>query len=554
MLNIQLSFLLSVVSINVILMAIVLFSSNKNRINKIFALTIFTMVGWIVCAYFSQETANNLLSLWLARFAFIFAGYIGLFLLGFSFIFPNDENESLMNYKVWKISFYSSFAITALLLTPLMVKNVEITTWGANVINGKIYQLFGLYFITNIIYSLINLINKYRKKDITQTENRQLFLIFLGFSITAIIATATNFIIPLLTGTNELAKFGPFATIFLVGMTSYAITKNQLFDIKVITTEILVFILGIGALVDTFLSKSLLESALKTGLTLLIALGGYSLIKSIKQEISQKDKIQKLAKDLKEANDNLKQLDKTKDDFLSMASHELNTPIAAIEGYLSMILVEGLGGKIPDKARKYLASVFQSSQRLAHLVKDLLNVSRIESDRIHIIYEECQIIDLINQAIMEIGSKVQEKHHTLIFKQAKAKMPTTWLDKTRITEVLINIIGNSIKYTPEHGTIEVKVVHDDDKLVVSVSDNGKGIPKDRNDAVFQKFTQVDVLKDEVKGTGLGMYISKRFIELHKGKIWFHSDGADKGTTFFFSLPISAKKPYDPFDGEGSVLH
>jgi len=97
-------------------------------------------------------------------------------------------------------------------------------------------------------------------------------------------------------------------------------------------------------------------------------------------------------------------------------------------------------------------------------------------------------------------------------------------------------------------------MHDEDKIVVSVEDNGRGIPKDKQNTVFEKFSQVDVLKDQVKGTGLGMYISKKFIELHNGKIWFHSEGEGKGTTFFFSLPILTKKPYDAHAGEDSVLH
>jgi signal transduction histidine kinase len=237
-----------------------------------------------------------------------------------------------------------------------------------------------------------------------------------------------------------------------------------------------------------------------------------------------------------------------------MASHELNTPIAAIQGYLSMILVEGLGGKIPDKARSFLNSVFESAKRLGNMVKDLLNVSRIESGRIHIIWEQKPVEDVINQAITEVMSKAREAKHSLTFEKPKHKMPSTWFDVTRITEILINIIGNAIKYTDPGGKIVARVMNDDQKIVVSVQDNGRGIPKDKQNGVFEKFTQVDVLKDQVKGTGLGMYISKKFVELQKGKIWFTSDGEGKGTTFFFSMPILKEKPHDPHEGEDAVLH
>jgi DNA topoisomerase VI subunit B len=134
-------------------------------------------------------------------------------------------------------------------------------------------------------------------------------------------------------------------------------------------------------------------------------------------------------------------------------------------------------------------------------------------------------------------------------------LPKTWLDKDRITEVVINIIGNAIKYTEPPGKIEVKAHTDGDKIVVSIEDNGRGIPKDRQAHIFEKFAQGDVLKDQVKGTGLGMFITKNLIELHKGKVWFKSttDADDHGTTFYFTIPILKEKPFDPHEGEGALF-
>ncbi len=125
----------------------------------------------------------------------------------------------------------------------------------------------------------------------------------------------------------------------------------------------------------------------------------------------------------------------------------------------------------------------------------------------------------------------------------------------RIVEVLINLIGNSIKYTEPGGKIEVACHADDDRIIVSVEDNGRGIPKDKYDHVFEKFTQVNVLTDQIKGTGLGMFISKNLIALHKGKLWFKSsvDKNDHGTIFYFSLPILKEKPFDPNEGEGALF-
>jgi signal transduction histidine kinase len=390
-----------------------------------------------------------------------------------------------------------------------------------------------------------------REKDII--KKRQLLVLLIGIVGAAIIGIGTN-VISVLAGLVQIGNFGPLAGLFLAFAVFYAISEHQLLNIRLIISESLVYFIVLILTVQLFFSTSKVDLLFKTLFIIITIIIGRSSLQAIREETKQKEKLDKLSHQLEKANADLKALDKVKDDFLSMASHELNTPIAAIEGYLSMILVEKIAGHIPEKAKRYLESVYTSSQRLAHLVKDLLNVSRIESDRIHLIYEEAEITDIIEQSIMEIDPKIKEGGHVLKYNKPKHKIPTTWLDKTRITEVMINMLGNSCKYTNPGGKIEIDVMNDDQKIVVSVKDNGKGIPKDRNQAVFEKFSQVDVLKDEVKGTGLGMYISKRFIELMKGKMWFFSEGENKGTTFYFSIPILAKKPYDPHDGEDAVLH
>ncbi|MEI7792183.1 MAG: ATP-binding protein [Candidatus Berkelbacteria bacterium] len=529
---------------NFVLGFFVVKSDPNKRLNRYFGFGAFMMGLWVILNYFFSNYNSALV------LKMIYAQAPFLVIAQLLWVALIKEDKFTRGIKIFNgiALLINSVFLVVFFTDPNIITNVKSY---AEYSTGPMFNIYMAY-VAILFVSLIGyMIYQYFQSD--KVLKRKFLTIIFGLIFIMVIASIVGFVLPAI-GISKYNLLDSASSIFFVLAGVYSIVKTKFLNVRTFATEVISYLLLILMFVLLFVGRDEVSIYIRALLFVGLIFGVYTMIKSVKNEVEQKEKNQKLAKDLREANIHLKELDKTKDDFLSMASHELNTPIAAIEGYLSMILVEGLGGKIPDKARKYLDSVFQSSQRLAHLVKDLLNVSRIESDRIHIIYEECQIIDLINQAIMEIGSKVQEKHHTLIFKQAKAKMPITWLDKTRITEVLINIIGNSVKYTPENGTIEVKVVHDDDKIVVSVSDNGKGIPNDRNAAVFEKFTQVDVLKDEVKGTGLGMYISKRFIELHKGKIWFHSDGADKGTTFFFSLPIYAKKPYDPFAGEGSVLH
>ncbi|MEK9156378.1 MAG: HAMP domain-containing sensor histidine kinase [Patescibacteria group bacterium] len=415
--------------------------------------------------------------------------------------------------------------------------------------------LGNLFYVLTLLltgYVLYELIKKYRYLDKINQSKIQYFIVgiflYAGFNIIFNIA-----FFYLIRDNYKYTQLGDFSAIFFLGFAAYAVMKKGLFDIRVIATETAVTVLSVVLIVRVFVSTSAMEWLFNSLIWILATYGGYVMIRSVKLEIKRRDEVQRLAKKVEEANVHLKELDEIKDNFMSMASHELNTPIAAIEGYLSMILDEKLAGELNPKMKKYLDSVYISSKRLAALVRDLLNVSRIESNRIHLVYEESQIEDLINQAVMEVGSKVREANHTLTFEKPETKLPKTWCDMTRITETVINILGNAIKYTDPGGKITIAAEKKDSDILISVRDNGRGIPAEKRDKVFQKFSQVDVLRDEVKGTGLGMYISKNLIELHKGKIWFESAGEGKGTTFFFTLPILDKKPEDPHEGEGPVL-
>jgi len=530
------------------LFGLVIYSKNRKAlINKAFGLFALSVAGWSGFYYLWQLSSEPNLALLYTRILMAFAIFIpaNYFFIALAFLEKVRE-------KLWQLllAYLISFIFLALDATPLMVASVEKTQYhDLWPMAGPVFGIFLIVWFCIVLYPTILLSTAYKSSS-SPERRKQITMILWGIFL-AFLAGSTNYFqwfrIPIPPVGNLI---GPIWVVLI----SYAIIKQNLLNIEIIITEVALYLINGILIVELILSQSSFEFAYRAVLVLLAVYVSYIAIRSTRHEIEQKEKIQKLAKDLEMANNNLKELDKVKDDFLSMASHELNTPIAAIEGYLSMILVEHLAGVIPPKAKTYLDSVYASSQRLAHLVRDLLNVSRIESGRIHLLYEQKPVEDIIKQAVMEVNSKAIERQHTLTFEQPAAPLPLTWYDATRITEIIINMIGNSIKYTEPGGKIVVKAMADDQKIVVSVADNGRGIPLNRQDAIFQKFTQADVLKDQQKGTGLGMYISKKFIELHKGQIWFHSDGEGKGTTFFFSLPILKDKPADEHEGEGPVLH
>lgn len=543
-------FVLSAVVLASTLLGFAVYRTNRHKAqNLYFLLTSLAVIFWAGLGFLVYFPGLSNASLLLARLNFssvaIFLAAIYTFILNF----PKNQTKWRATDLVFVSIGLSFGAISA--LTDLVVANMrqvgDDLVWQM----GDFELVFYAYAIVTALLVIWRLARSYGAAGANERAQIQLFS--YGIVAVAVFNTIFNVLWPMIRPGDNYFWLGDYSVVFMLGFTAYAITKHQLFDIKVIATEAIVILLSLALLVRMIISEGATEGAINFFIWFTATYGGYQLVKSVQREIRQKEDIEKLAKRLDEANKHLEDLDKAKDNFMSMASHELNTPIAAIEGYLSMILDEGMGGKIPDQARKYLDSVYSSSKRLAALVRDLLNVSRIESNRVHLIYEETQIEDIINQAVMEVGSKVKEMGHTLTHEKPKEALPKTWFDKTRITEVVINMLGNAIKYTDPGGKIEIRARKESDNIVVQVKDNGCGVPKEKRDRIFQKFSQVDVLKDQVKGTGLGMFISKNLIELHKGKIWFESEGEGKGTTFFFSLPILKEKPHDEHEGEGAVL-
>ena len=245
------------------------------------------------------------------------------------------------------------------------------------------------------------------------------------------------------------------------------------------------------------------------------------------------------------ANARLKQLDKLKDEFVSVASHELRTPMTAIKSYLWMAL-DGRGGPVSEKQKEYLSRAYSSVDRLIRLVNDMLNVSRIDSGRVTIQLGAAQLPVLTKEVFDEVMPRVQELGLHLVMTDVP-NLPTVLADADKIKEVLFNLIGNSLKFTPRGGTITVSFLKKDNMIETTVTDNGRGIAPENIEKLFTKFTMIPEsygATTQIQGTGLGLYITKSVIELHGGRIWVQSAGLGKGAQFTFSLRIATQADLD----------
>ena len=231
-----------------------------------------------------------------------------------------------------------------------------------------------------------------------------------------------------------------------------------------------------------------------------------------------------------------KRIEKMKTEFVSLAAHQLRTPLSAIKWTVRMIL-DGDAGAINDEQKEMLQKSYLSNERMIGLVNDLLNVTRIEEGKYLFKLALSDIAEITRSVADSYSGQALKRNIKLEFSEPAGKIPKLTVDAEKIGLALQNILDNAVKYTPEGGTVFVAVSGDKENIKISVKDTGVGIPANQRERVFSKFFRADnVIRLETEGSGLGLFIAKNIIEAHGGKIWFESKEGE-GTTFFFSLPI-----------------
>ena len=508
---------------------VVLLKNYRVLVNRIFFLFSTAVAAWLCFAGFMTASCGNTeLAILLDRLVYLSVISIVPTVYHFTVIFSKKTSQKFLIIPAYALAtVFGVLAFSENFLFGLIYYPV-----GCHTQAGYFHHAFLVYFMSFIVLMYVNLFSKL--KDSAGEERVQIKFILLSFCVLGLGALgflpAYGIYIPLYINISGVAS---------VVILAYAIVRHHLLNIKVIAVEALSFFTVIILLVDSLLSKSKIEFALKFSLVLAIAFFSYLLIRGVMKEIKDKERIAGISNELKDANTELKRLDRAKSEFLSIASHQLRTPLTAIKGYSSMLLDNDYG-EMPKESKKIIEKIFLSSKRLTMIVDDFLDVSRIEAGEMRYDIHKFNLKETVKNIVDDFVTNNPKARDLNLQFSWEDKNYTIQNDQNKIAQIISNIIDNSIKYTPKgHIKVYLSRNEEENKFLIKVEDTGVGISKETLARLFQKFTRAqEISKLHTDGSGLGLYVAKRIIEDLHGKIRAESAGEGKGSAFFIELPVS----------------
>lgn len=507
--------------------------STTIRAYALFALSV-TLWGWGVGFFF--WVSDPKLTDFFARFVYFAGGLIAPAFYYFTLCF--NEKEAISNRKKFLIFFPSFIFLLFYFFTDLIIGGFAETTEARGFVYGQIRLIFDIHLWIFFVLALRKLLKKYKGSSEKQIQT-QIIFITLGTYTVLVVGGLTNLFLPLFYDFRFI-WMGPVTTLIWVALVTYALLKHQLLNTKVIATELFVALIWLAAIIETFLSQSRSEFFRKFAVLVIgVGLFGYFLIRSVLQEVRAREEIERLARDLAMANEELKKLDVAKSEFISLAGHQLRAPLTAIKGYASMVL-EGSFGEMAKRAREALGRVIISADQLVRLTSDLLDLSRIEAGKFEYNFEKNDLSKIIDKAMNELAWSAKEKGMELKFLDENSQKLLAMADSDKMHEVVLNLIDNALKYSKiGRINISLRVINFPQKFRITVKDQGIGIPKEELQKLFTKFARTEESKKiRPDGMGLGLYFVKKIVEDHGGRVWAESDGVGKGSVFIVELPVT----------------
>lgn len=540
------------VTLNLFMGFLIIRTDWRSATHRIFALLTLAISLWLFTFFFSlQPTSSSELSLILIRLSLAFAVPINTFFLFLAVTFP--DRKFGFTRRTGFIVTLLMVAVMVLAISPYTFTTITLTGGIPNPTPGLGLLGFALFVLGTNVFTFYRMAGRFRSA--TGPLRLQLKFLLIGTVLFLFAMFATILMPTLVFSDFTNTPLAPLYALAFIVAATYASLRHGMFNMKVLATESFIGILAIVFFGKLFTSASLIERFIDLGIFTATVSFGILLINSVHVEIRARQQIQTLANTLSETNwelakknEQLRIIDQRKSEFVSIVSHQLRTPITAIKGYASMLL-EGSYGDLSKEQKEPMEKVFISSGRLAAMVSDFLDISKIEQGTMVFNFAMVDFGAMVADVANDLRPKAEENGLVLNLIVPEGESFRIIADEGKIRQVLSNLIDNAIKYTPTGG-ITVTLMKDTStgQIHCTLRDTGIGLSQDDLHHLFGKFARGEGgAKMRADGSGLGLYVAKRMIEAHRGTIWVDSEGVGRGSIFTVTF-LTEENPESPRAG------
>lgn len=497
----------------VLVLAIIVFlRDTKSITNKSFFFFSIITIFWGISNYFLYKFTDPTQALLALRFHVFLSIWHAYAFYQLAYVFPYDKKEIPAIHRYALLPF--AFLTSSILLIPFAFKQFSNLISPDETISPEKSQGIILAGVVTISFLLGGIFVLFKRIRATKgDERRQVVLMFTGMTLTAALLLLFSFILPI--GFRNF-NFVPYGALFIfpvIVFTAYAIYIVQLFHVKNIFAGLFTFFLCTVSLIELVLAETVEQLLLRVIVFLLTIIIGIQLVKNTFE---------------------IELANEQKSELMSFATHEIRTPITVMRGYATMLL-DGDRGPISSQVKDLLQKIMIAGNDVTTLLSEYLDKSKIELGQLEYIPTRFDVSVAVNEVLGIFKIHAEQKGITLTHSVSTDRKFFIYSDQAKLKEVVINVIDNAIKYTP-HGGIEVSISSEDGYVIIKVSDTGVGIEKDVIPALFKEFSRADLQKVNILGSGLGLFLAKKFTEAQGGQIWAESEGKDKGAQFYIKMP------------------
>lgn len=503
-------------------------ASERTGQNLVFTLVVFNIVVWTLTKVGVRYATTPEGVLMYMRAIYALPLFMPVLFLHFSYLFSGSTVLKRPVPIVALMYVYTViFALITLFTDVIVVGAVYPIVGEGQAVLGTFYGMYSLHYFLFFTAAFFLILQAYHESHDENYKHRAI-LLFIGSAATAIIGMTTNLLLPII-GIFDFTWIANISTILYVSVIMYAIARYGLFNLRVISVELLTALVVSVLMVEVFMSKSVLDFYVRLFALILILILAAFLIKTVYREIEQRKVIEAQNKELAEANEE-------RSEFLTFASHEIRNPLTAIRGYASL-MYDGTLGPISPDARDGAQKIIAAGEEMLVLISQFLNKSKMELGKLEYYIVPFDVCVATLSVVERFRPHAEQKKLDLRFKAQMSGTCMVLADENKVKEIVAILIDNAIKYT-HTGSIEVAIKTRGEFAHVSVSDSGAGIEKELIPNLFKKFSRADAKKLNMLGTGVGLYLARTLTESMGGKVLVESKGKGQGSVFSLQLPLA----------------